>query len=289
VERTDQAGEIEPAVAGEQAFVQRRRHQVRLGLGGGVVELDRHDPGTRDGPQQRVVGSAAEPVPRVDGQTTVDAIGFADDLPGGGDVGDARPRKELEVDEEAALGGAIAQTRERGRRFVDAPPTTEHLGRVDRPRADRVGDREHLLLAVAKHLHVVDRHQRLRVERRRRPPPGRIELGNGQPMLGEARAGVGVGMALTPRRRVVAVPERDGREASGHGRGNAVDERRVARERARTEDEIAGTEGHLGMLPPFQRRFTGRRPSVRSRRSPSLADTPQGEPSPWPEARASRI
>ena len=116
------------------------------------------------------------------------------------DVGDARPRQEFDVHEQAVLGGAVAETGERGRGFVDGPlPPNTSIALSDRG-TDGVGDPEAARASsYAKSSSVSRRGGNVHVGRARKPPPREVDLGDGEPVVGEQRADVGIRQAVTPR------------------------------------------------------------------------------------------
>ena len=89
--------------------------QVLARASRGVVELEEVDPLGRHAAQRRHVGAAALPVPEVEHEAEVRAVGRLEHAYGARDVRHAREGQELEADRQAAFGGEVAE-RARARR-----------------------------------------------------------------------------------------------------------------------------------------------------------------------------
>src|SRR5262249_23640687 len=146
-ERGAQFGEVELPLAGQASVMKGRVEQIGLGRERTVVELYAEYVFGRHRGQRLEGASAAHEVPRVDEEAAIGSGAPPHDLPRGGDVGDLRPRQELDVDGETVLAGAITQPRERLGRIVDVPRSAEEFDGVQRSRTDRVGDGEQVALA----------------------------------------------------------------------------------------------------------------------------------------------
>jgi hypothetical protein len=89
--------------------------------------------------------------------------------------------------EEIVFGGAVAQGGERGRSVVDAPAPPEHVDCVQRSSADSLRDAEQLVFSVPEHAVRIDLGRDADITRAWPPPPGRIDLANREPVVGEHR------------------------------------------------------------------------------------------------------
>ena len=183
-------------------------------------------------------------MPGVHADPAIGAVGPAHDLPGRGRVGDLRPGQELQVHDEAMLGGPVAQLGEGLGRVVEAPVPAEDVDGVEGAGADGVGKTKHVVLAEPEHAHRVglgrDRHVGTG-----QPPPGHIELGHDQAVGGEEGAQVGVAQALVAAGLlVVARPQGNAGEATSGRRRQALGEGHAGGQGARAQHEIIGAERH---------------------------------------------
>jgi hypothetical protein len=149
--------------------VEGGRDEVILGVGRPIVELNAQDVVTGDLAQRLQPARAPREMPGVNRHTAVVASGRPHHVPRRLQIGDTRPWEELEVHDEAMLGGPIAEPGESVGRVVEVPFTTEYVDGVDRPGANGLADPEQLLLAETEDLLlVVSRRERSRHLRRPR-------------------------------------------------------------------------------------------------------------------------
>jgi len=218
--------------------------EIVLGRRRSVVDLDGQNEMAGQAAQLIRGGPGPCAVPHVDVQPTVGPVGQEHDLEGGPEIGNLRPGQPLEMDQKAALGGAIAQIGESRRTLLTAPIPAEDVGGIDRAGPEELGDAQELILVVAKYIHGVHLGRNVDVTGARRPPPGRIELGDGQAVVLDHRPEIGVAVPLVARPTVVTAPEGYGAEARPRRRVQAVEERDAPRQRARAEDEVGRSECH---------------------------------------------
>ena len=130
-ERPQVADEVEGTLAREEPVVQRRVHEIRLGLRRTVVHL--HGQHECPGHPQQVLGAGARTgaVPHVDGEAAVGAAGQGHHLERRREVGDARPGQPFQVDQQPVLRRVVAQAREGGCRPVDAPVAPQDVDGIE--------------------------------------------------------------------------------------------------------------------------------------------------------------
>ena len=148
------------------------------------------------------------------------------------------------MDEQAVVGGPVAQRGEGARRLVEGPGAPEDIHSVERARPDGVGDGKEFGLAVAEDLLPVMLGRYVDVGHAGKPPPGGVELGHRQAVVVQQQPDVLVSQPFVAGHPVVPTPERKAREAARHGRRHPLPEGDTGPERARTEHAVARAEGH---------------------------------------------
>ena len=76
------------------------------------------------------------------------------------------------------------------------------------------------------------------------PPPGGVQFGHREAMVGQEQADIPVAQPLVTRHLVVATPQRQTREAAAPGSGEPLLEGDPGPERARAQHRVARAEGH---------------------------------------------
>ena len=166
-------------------------------------------------------------------------------------VGDARPREKLDVHEQAVLGRAIAEPGERGGRVIDRPTAAEHVDRVERTGADRLGDaRTRRLRRNAKSSSVSSAAGMCTSAAPGSHDHARSTSATTRPWSASIVADVGVRQALAARARVVARPQRDAREPAGRSRRRSA--RRNDACRVRAFPSTARDRRHRASWHPFR-------------------------------------
>jgi hypothetical protein len=200
--------------------------QVRLGLRRRVVDLHVHDPLSGNGRKLLEGRSTAEEMPGIDEQPAVGAVGSPHDLPCGVQIRDAGPGEELDVGEQAVVGGDVAHPGETGSRRVDVHVDSVVLHHGDGSGADRSVKRAHGFGRVgsqhSRQGRIPGRGWLVAGEPRRH----RVQLGDRQPVVGDPRPDVAVADTVGSQRVIVGRLHGHGCEAGRLGRAEAVEKRR---------------------------------------------------------------
>ena len=101
--------------------------------------------------------------------------------------------------QQAVVRGAVAQRGEGGRGLLDAPVPPEHVGGIERPGPDHLADPEELALVEAKDIDRVQLGRDREGGRSRCPPPGGVQLGHDEPVVGQHGDDVPVAVPLLAR------------------------------------------------------------------------------------------